>query len=295
MRLLGKRLGVVVTVVSALGLAVACGSDDGGGDGDGDGDGSGGEQGDGDGDGSGGEQGDGDGDGTGGRNAPSGGMGGEDNMGGGGMGGGGPIDECDTDVTFPTELSVTPRDDSNPWGVNDFDDATIEYAECGAAIVTAILPHEVGWEDADPSESNSEQTHFEVQGVYYPLGDLTDKMLNLTIKLLDDGRSSSAENGGFNVYLGAIDGDDYTEASTPWDGDHDNVNGDSNYPGYSGSLYNANDEVKLSIALPTGGAFDAAGVYKIFVRIENKNWSGPVFDYDEAQFEISNLSVDDAP
>src|SRR5690349_14637164 len=177
MRLLGKRLGVVVTVVSALGLAVACGSDDGGGDGDGDGDGSGGEQGDGDGDGSGGEQGDGDGDGTGGRNAPSGGMGGEDNMGGGGMGGGGPIDECDTDVTFPTELSVTPRDDSNPWGVNDFDDATIEYAECGAAIVTAILPHEVGWEDADPSESNSEQTHFEVQGVYYPLGDLTDKML----------------------------------------------------------------------------------------------------------------------
>ncbi|HXS19269.1 MAG TPA: hypothetical protein VN764_18860, partial [Polyangiaceae bacterium] len=121
------------------------------------------------------------------------------------------------------------------------------------------------------------------------------KMLNLTIKLLDDGRSPTAENGGFNVYLGAIDADDYTEASTPWDGDHDNVNGDSNYSGYSGSLYNANDEVKLSLVLPVSGAFNAASVYKIFVRIENKNWPGPVFDYDEAKFEISNLSVDDAP
>jgi len=281
-----------------MGLFVACGGDDGGGDGDGDGDGSGGnEPGDGDGDGSGGnEPGDGDGDGSGGR--ASGGMGGEsENLGGGGMGGEGSGETCDETVEFPTALSITPRDDTNEWGADDFDSATISYTECGAAIVTATLPHEDEWEGGDPGEANNEATKFEVQAVYYPVVDLTDKVLNLTIKLLDDGRGPAAENGGYNVYLGAVEHENgWTQVSTPYDGANDNVSGDSNYPGYSGSLYNANDEIKLSLVIPSDNAdFDPSNVYKLSVSIQNKYWDGTAFDYDEAVFEISNLSVDDAP
>lgn len=304
MKLRGRGLSVGVSA-AVLGLFVACGQDDRGDDGDGDGDG----EGDGDGD-----PGSGGGDPASGGNTPASGgrsgtggkgTGGDDeNMGGGGMGGGGAGNTCDEQVEFPTELGITPRDDTNSWGENDFDAATIAQGDCGELLVTATWPHEDGWEGGDPAEANEESTKFEVQGPFAAHQDLTGKELRLTIKLLEDGRGPAAENGGYTVYLGAVEGEagGWTQVATPWDGAHDNQQGNSNFPGYAGSLFNPEDEVTLSLVIPSDDAnFDPTDVYKLSVRIESKIWgdgsggeSNPVFDYTESVFEISDLSIVDA-
>jgi hypothetical protein len=194
---------------------------------------------------------------------------------------------------YPASIGVTARDDTNTWGENDFDSVTLIEDTCGATI-TAVLPHETGWEDADPSESNMESTHFALEFPYSANADLTGKQLNLSLKLLEDGRGPLAENGGYAVYLGVVEGETggWTEGATPW------ADGMENMPGYSGALYNPGDTVNLSYVVPADDAdLDDADIYKLFVRIETKYWgdgTDPVFDYSTAVFELMQLTVTDA-
>jgi hypothetical protein len=216
---------------------------------------------------------------TGGAASGGAGSGGEENYGGmgglGGMGGMGGV--CGED-DFPT-LSVDPRDDSNSWGENDFDDVDVVYA-CGTAEVTAIWPHEIGWEADDPSESNSEQTKFTLNTPYTE--DLTGKQLNLTVTVLDDGRGSLATNGGYNIYIGAQDST-YDEAAATYSADVE----------FYGTVTKT-----LTYVIPDDLAFDPADAIRLIIRVENKYWDAdpqPVFDYDISVFEFSELTVTDAP
>ncbi len=246
--------------------------------------------------------GDGDGDGSGGRSgnasggrsgSSSGGMngngtGGMSDGGMGGMGGGETV-SCDETGDFPA-FTVAPRSDTSAdWDDNDFDDVTITEDECGFATVAAEWPHESGWENDDPGEANMEATKFTLEFPY--TADLTGKRLNLELIMTDDGRGTSATNGGVDVYLGAQDSD-YTEISTPYD------SGNVNMPGYSGETYNSGDTISLSLDMPSAvqGDFDPADPIKLIVRINNKFWgdgSDPVFDYETTMFELVYLTVTD--
>lgn len=210
----------------------------------------------------------------------------------GGASTGGEAGTCET-PDYPDTAQVIAREDTEEWGENDFDSVTIEDVDC-TLVVSAEWPHEEGWEDADPSEANMEGTKFELEFPYAENADLTGKQVNLTIKLADDGRADDAENGGYDVYLGVTEGEDggYTESVTPYE------EGMTNTPGFSGELYNADEEIMLSWVVPSDDTeFDPTDVYKIFVRVSNKFWgdgTDPVFAYDTAIFEISSLTVTDA-
>jgi hypothetical protein len=94
----------------------------------------------------------------------------------------------------PASFSVFARSDTDEvWDDNDFSDISIE-GSC-PILVTATWPHEEGWQDADPSEANLEQTHFTLD--VFEGSDLTNKQLELTIELTDDQRGPNATTGGY--------------------------------------------------------------------------------------------------
>lgn len=209
----------------------------------------------------------------------SGGLGSGGSLGSGGGSGG---SACDPTQEAPT-LNVAPRSDTSAdYDDNDFDDVVVTY-QCEVAIVTATWPHEEGWEDADPAEANSEATKFQLNHPYTE--DLTGKQLSLHVKLVEDGRGPTATNGGYTVYLGANDNSDYSEVATSWSEE------------YVGQLYGAGEEADIVFPIPTDNAnFDATDIFQIFVRIESKLWEGEeIFDYATSVFEISALTVTDAP
>jgi hypothetical protein len=153
---------------------------------------------------------------------------------------------------------------------------------CGTAILSAINPHETGWENADPGESNMEATQFALE-FWYGDQSLVGKQLDLSIKLLDDGRGSSAENGGYDISLGAND-ENWTESGTPWAEAH--------------GFYNAGSVVHLTHVIPDAeGDWDPSLIHKLVVRVASKYWGdgSVVFDYEEPQFEILSLTITDAP
>lgn len=242
--------------------------------GDGDGDSSGGtDAGDGDGD-AGGNQGGGSGDGDAGGNQ------------GGGSGDGdgdGDGDGCDEDGDFPTFQIQARSDTGAGWDDNDFDDVEFTVDECGIATISAEWPHEVGWENDDPGEANMESTKFSIEFLMNNAS-LAGKQLNLKMRLTQDGRGTSATNGGYDVYLGAVDSSGFTEVATPHG---------------TGEFYNAGQVVDMNFVVPAaGGDFDPASIYKINVRIASKFWgngSDPVFDYEVAEFELISLTITDAP
>lgn len=301
-------------------LFIACGDDKDGHNGDGDGDASGGSvNGDGDGDASGGSNGkpSGGSSGTpsgGSSGTPSGGSngnpsGGSDSEGSGGKGSGGDgeggvagdgdgdgeggqggaANSCDETGDFPT-FNVQARSNES-WAENDFDDVTITEDECGIATLAIEWPHETGWEGADPGEANMEATKFSLEFPYTQ--DLTGKRLTLKMRQKENGRGTSATNGGIDVYLGAQDRSGYTEFFTPYEA------GKENQPGYWGGAYNDGDLINLTLDIDDAGPdFDPTDVFKIFVRISNKFWgdgSDPVFDYEITELELISLTVTDAP
>lgn len=99
-------------------------------------------------------------------------------------------------------LQVFPRSDSEAaWDDDDFSDVLVENG-C-PTLVDVTWPHEEGWQDADPSEANFEQTHFTLDAYYST--DLTDKQLNLTIELADDQKGPNATTtGGYIVSLVSV-------------------------------------------------------------------------------------------
>jgi hypothetical protein len=69
-------------------------------------------------------------------------------------------------------------------------------------LVNVTWPHEAGWENADPAESNFESTHFTLDS--YTSADLTGKQLSLTIALSADQRGPNATAGGYIVSLVSV-------------------------------------------------------------------------------------------
>lgn len=198
--------------------------------------------------------------------APFGGQGGEV-----GTGGVGPVCE-------PMALQVLTRDDTNSWGVNDFDDVDL-VLDCPTTI-TATWPHEAGWEDADPSEANSEAVKFQLIHPYSSYEDLTGKTIHAELTLVDDGRGPTAENGGYTVYL-AVSDSDWTEAATSWSAE------------YTGQFYGAGEHIAIDFAIPAADStFDPAQVRQLTIRVENKIWGGPVFDYDTSVMTLDAFTVE---
>jgi hypothetical protein len=126
-----------------------------------------------------------------------GGMGGAPTMPSAGLGGaGGMGGTCEI-----ATLSAFARSDTDQsWDDNDFSDVLLE-GTC-PVLVNVTWPHEAGWQDADPSEANQEQTHFTLDSVYST--DLTGKQLNLTIELAGDLRAAEATTGGYLVSLVSV-------------------------------------------------------------------------------------------
>jgi hypothetical protein len=109
-------------------------------------------------------------------------------------------------------LSVFARSDTEAdWDDNDFSDVTTE-GTC-PVLVNVTWPHEAGWEAADPSEANQEQTHFTLDSYYST--DLTGKQLNLTIELVEDVRGPEATTGGYEVALVSVSSYEYEEVQYP--------------------------------------------------------------------------------
>ena len=63
-------------------------------------------------------------------------------------------------------------------------------------------PHETGWENADPAESNHEVVHFTLDSDYS--ADLSNKKLSLTIQLASDTRGSAATAAAYTVSLVSV-------------------------------------------------------------------------------------------
>jgi len=217
---------------------------------------------------------------TGGASGGSDGSAGEGGLGGlGGFGGAPCVSE------LPTMQVQARSDTAADWDDNDFDDVTITL-ECPVALVSAVWPHEADYEDAEPGETNFERTGFNLEVINNSNFDYTGKQINLSIRLVDDGRGPSAENGGYDIYVGLTDFSDFTEVATP-------------FGVTSGQLFNPNEVAQVTFVVPDDVAeFDPTNVYKAFIRIHSKYWgdgTDPVFDYDTSVYEITEFSVTDAP
>jgi hypothetical protein len=201
----------------------------------------------------------------------------------GGMGGGFGGAPCVSEL--PTMQVQTRSDTAADWDDDDFSDVTITL-ECPVALVSADWPHEAGYEDDDPGEANFESTKFNLEVINNSNFDYTGKQLNVNIRLVDDGRGPSAENGGYDIYVGLTDFSDFTEVATAYGEDW-------------GEVLDANDVAHVTFVVPDDVAeFDPTNVYKAFIRVHSKFWgdgTDPVFDYDTSVFEISEFSVTDAP
>jgi hypothetical protein len=100
-------------------------------------------------------------------------------------------------------FSVFSRSDTTAaWDDNDFSDVIIDAANCPPAIyVDTTWPHEAGWYNDDPSESNREQVHFTLDSGG---GDLTNKQVTATVELADDVRGPNATAGGYLVSIVSV-------------------------------------------------------------------------------------------
>ena len=216
---------------------------------------------------------------TGGASGGSDGFGGEGGLGGmGGMGGGGP---CVSEL--PT-MQVQARSDTGAtWDDGDFDASAVQIAlECPVALVSVTWPHEPGY--GDFADANYEYTQFNLEVINGTDVDYTGKQLNLRIRLVDDEIGPNATEAGYDVYIGLTENaPDYTEVKTE-------------YPAQNGELWDPGDSDEVVFVVPDNvPEFDPTDVYKIFIRIHNKYWDGPEFDYVSSKFEISEFSVTDAP
>lgn len=109
------------------------------------------------------------------------------------------VEPCDV-----PPFSVFTRSDTNAsWDDNDFSSVVVDASQCPPAVfVDATWPHEEGWENADPSEANHEQTHFTLDS--YGANNLVDKEITATIELVADERGSSANAGGYLVSIVSV-------------------------------------------------------------------------------------------
>jgi hypothetical protein len=103
---------------------------------------------------------------------------------------------------IPTLAVFTRSDTDQSWDDNDFSDVMLTPQPACPVLVDVIWPHEAGWENADPSESNRESTHFTIDSSTSV--DLTNKKLSLTIELAADERGPNAKAGAYNVSLVSV-------------------------------------------------------------------------------------------
>jgi len=166
--------------------------------------------------------------------------------GGGGAGGACPV----------PSLEVFQRSDTDQsWDDNDFSDVTLTMDSC-PKLASVTWPHEANWENADPSESNHEVTHFTLDS--YSSVDLTNKKLSLTIELSDDVRGPAATAGGYTVSLVSVSTfDRVVNAGGAGGAD---VGGASGSGGSAGSLGGASGSGGgASAGTSGGGAFGGGG------------------------------------
>src|SRR6478609_4435233 len=102
-----------------------------------------------------------------------------------GTGTGGSGGACD----IPSLQVFNRSDTEQPWDDNDFSDVLLGSDPC-PKLLDVTWPHEANWENADPSESNREVTHFTIDS--YSSVDLAGKKLSLTIELTKDLRGPAA-------------------------------------------------------------------------------------------------------
>jgi hypothetical protein len=100
-------------------------------------------------------------------------------------------------------LQVFPRSDTEQeWDDNDFSEVNYSGDGTCPALLDVTWPHEMGWENADPAESNHEPTRFTLDSGH--TADLTGKQLNVTIELTKDMRGPAATAGGYVVSLVSV-------------------------------------------------------------------------------------------
>ena len=100
-------------------------------------------------------------------------------------------------------LAIFQRSDTEAsWDDNDFSEVTLSPAPACPVLVDVTWPHEMGWQNADPSEANFEATHFTLDSS--TTVDLTNKKLSLTIELGTDVRGPAATAGSYSISLVSV-------------------------------------------------------------------------------------------
>jgi hypothetical protein len=171
---------------------------------------------------------------------------------------------------------VFPRSDTDQsWDDNDFSDVTLE-SYC-PTLVNVTWPHETGWENADPAESNHEATRFTLDS-YIAIGDLTGKQINVTIELTADTRGPNATAGGYLVSLVSVSTYDRVVSSGSGGSGASGGTGEvATETGYAEAespgmpLTHVGDSIGFGFELPSKtsepDSYDPARVIKVNVRV----------------------------
>ena len=173
-------------------------------------------------------------------------------------------------------LVVFPRSDTDQsWDDNDFSDVVL--ASYCPTEVNVTWPHETGWENADPAESNHEQTRFTLDS-YLATGDLTGKQVNVTIELTADARGPNANAGGYLVSLVSVStydrivpGGSGGSGGTAGTGEPTTETGYAEAESPGMPLNHVGDSIGFGFVLPNKtsepDSYDPARVIKVNVRI----------------------------